>query len=100
MKNIFLIKHFCWVRCKINQRVPYPKHNLKLCLEPEKLQQSNRLLFHKNNYSGEFIDTNYYKQSKQNDDFELYVTKDRFYKAYGTLPTKTPTDFEQYVTTA
>ena len=42
----------------------------------------------------------YYKQNKQNDDFELYVTKDHFYKAYGTLPTKTPTDFEQltYVT--
>ena len=46
------------------------------------------------------IDTNYYKQNKQNDDFELNVTKDHFYKAYGTLPTKTPTDFEQYVTAA
>ena len=34
------------------------------------------------------------------DDFELYVTKDHFYKAYGILPTKTPTDFEQYVTAA
>ena len=56
-----------------------------------------RLLFHKNDYSDEFIDTNYYKQ---NDDFELYVTKDHFYKANGTLPTKTPTDFEQYVTAA
>ena len=56
------------------------------------------LLFHKNDYSDEFIDTNYYKQNKQNDDFELYVTKDRFYKAYGTLPTKTPTDFDEYVT--
>ena len=33
-----------------------------------------RLLFHKNDYSDEFIDTNYYKQNKQNDDFELYVT--------------------------
>ena len=33
-------------------------------------------------------------------DFELYVTKDRFYKAYGTLPTKTPTDFDKYVTAA
>ena len=31
-------------------------------------------------------------QTKQNDDFELYVTKDRFYKANATLPTKTPTD--------
>ena len=51
-------------------------------------------------YSDEFIDTNYYKQNKQNDDFELYVTKDRFYKAYGTLPTKTPTDFDKYVTAA
>ena len=30
-----------------------------------------RLLFHKNDYSDEFIDTNYYKQNKQNDDFEL-----------------------------
>ena len=30
----------------------------------------------------------------------IYVTKDHFYKAYGTLPTKTPTDFEQYVTAA
>ena len=59
-----------------------------------------RLLFHKNDYSDEFIDTNYYKQNKQNDDFELYVTKDRFYKAYGTFPTKTPTEFEQYVTAA
>ena len=57
-----------------------------------------RLLFHKNDYSDEFIDTNYYKQNKQNDHFELYVTKDRFYKAYGTLPTKTPTDFDKYVT--
>ena len=38
--------------------------------------------------------------NKHNDDFELYVTIDRFYKAYGTLPTKTPTDFEQYVTAA
>ena len=55
---------------------------------------------HKNYYSDEFIDTNYYKQNKQNDDFELYVTKDHFYKAYGTLPTKTPIDFEQYVTAA
>ena len=53
-----------------------------------------RLLFHKNDYSDEFIDTNYYKQNKQNDDFELYVTKDRFYKAHGTLPTETPTDFD------
>ena len=59
-----------------------------------------RLLFHKNDYSDEFIDTNYYKQNKQNDAFELYVTKDRFYKAYGTLPTKTPTDFDKYVTAA
>ena len=59
-----------------------------------------RLLSHKNDYSDEFIDTNYYKQNKQNDDFELYVTKDRFYKAYGTLPTKTPTDFDKYVTAA
>ena len=59
-----------------------------------------RLLFHKNDYNDEFIDTNYYKQNKQNDDFELYVTKDRFYKAYGTLPTKTPTDFDKYVTAA
>ena len=58
------------------------------------------LLFHKNDYSDEFIDTNYYKQNKQNDDFELYVTKDRFYKAYGTLSTKTPTDFDKYVTAA
>ena len=40
------------------------------------------------------------KQNKQNDDFELYVKKDRFYKAYGTLPTKTPTDFDKYVTAA
>ena len=39
-------------------------------------------------------------QAKQNDDFELYVTKDRFYKAYGTLPAKTPTDFDKYVTAA
>ena len=59
-----------------------------------------RLLFHKNDYSDEFIDTNHYKQNKQNDDFELYVTKDHFHKAYGTLPTKTPTEFEQYVTAA
>ena len=59
-----------------------------------------RLLFHKIDYSDEFTDTNYYKQNKQNDDFELYVTKDRFYKAYGTLPTKTPTDFDKYVTSA
>ena len=58
------------------------------------------LLFHKNVYSDEFIDTNYYKQNKQNDEFELYMTKDRFYKAYGTLPTKTPTDFDKYVTAA
>ena len=55
-----------------------------------------RLLFHKNDYSDKFIDINYYKQNKQNDDFELYVTKDHFYKAYGTLPTKTPTDFEVF----
>ena len=54
-----------------------------------------RLLSHKNDYSDEFIDTNYYKQNKQNDDFELYVTKDRFYKAYGTLPKKTLTDFDK-----
>ena len=46
------------------------------------------LLFHKNDYSDEFIDTNYYKQNKQNNDFELYVTKDHFYKAYSTLPMK------------
>ena len=26
--------------------------------------------------------------------------KDRFYKEYGTLPTKTPTDFDKYVTAA
>ena len=45
--------------------------------------------FHKNNYSDEFIDTNIYKH---NDDFELYVTIDRFYKANATLPTKTQTD--------
>ena len=38
--------------------------------------------------------------NKQNDNFELYVTKDHFYKAYGILPTKTQTDFEQYVTAA
>ena len=56
------------------------------------------LLFHKNDYSDEFIDTNYNKQNKQNDDFELYVTKERFYKAFGTLPTKTPTNFDKYVT--
>ena len=31
--------------------------------------------------------------NKHNDDFELYVTIDRFYKANATLPTKTPTDF-------
>ena len=55
---------------------------------------------HKNDYSDEFIDTNYYNQNKQNDDFKLYVTKDRFYKAYSTLPTKTPTDFDKYVTAA
>ena len=61
---------------------------------------SQFLLFHKNDYSDEFIDTNYYKQNKQNDDFELYVTNDRFYKAYGILPTKTPTDFDKYVTVA
>ena len=30
---------------------------------------------------------------KHNDDFELYVTIDRFYKANATLPAKTPTDF-------
>ena len=59
-----------------------------------------RLLFHKNDYSDEFIDTNYYKQNKQNDDFELYVTIDRFYKANATLPTKIPTDFDKYVTAA
>ena len=28
------------------------------------------------------------------------MTKDHFYKAYCTLPTKTTTDFEQYVTAA
>ena len=28
------------------------------------------------------------------------MTKVHFYKAYGTLPTKTPTDFELYVTAA
>ena len=31
--------------------------------------------------------------NKYNDDFELYVTIDHFYKANATLPTKTPTDF-------
>ena len=31
--------------------------------------------------------------NKHNDDFELYVTIDRVYKANATLPTKTPTDF-------
>ena len=31
--------------------------------------------------------------NKHNDDFEVYVTIDRFYKANATLPTKTPTDF-------
>ena len=31
--------------------------------------------------------------NKLNDDFELYVTIDRFYKANATLPMKTPTDF-------
>ena len=31
--------------------------------------------------------------NKHNDDFELYVTIDRFYKANATLPTKTPADF-------
>ena len=46
------------------------------------------------------LTTNYYKQTKQNDDFELYLTNDHFYKAYGTLPTKTPTHFKQYVTAA
>ena len=57
-------------------------------------------MFHKNDYSDEFIDTNYYKQIKQNDDFKLYVKKDHFYKAYGTLLTKTPIDFDKYVTAA
>ena len=52
-----------------------------------------RLLFYNNDYSNESIDTNYYKQNKQNDVFELYVTTDRFYKANATLPMKTPTDF-------
>ena len=42
------------------------------------IRDCRRLLFHKNDYSDEFIDTNYYKQNKQNDDFELYMTKDRF----------------------
>ena len=28
------------------------------------------------------------------------TTKANFYEAYGTLPTKTPTNFEQYVTAA
>ena len=28
------------------------------------------------------------------------MTKDRFYKAYGILPMKTPTDFDKYVTAA
>ena len=45
-------------------------------------------VFHKNDYSDEFIDTNYYKQNKQNDDFALIVTKDHLNKAYGTLLTK------------
>ena len=58
------------------------------------------LLFHKNDYSDEFIDTNCYKQNKQNDDFELYVTKDLFYKAYGTLPMKIPIDYDKYVIAA
>ena len=31
--------------------------------------------------------------NKHNNDFELYVTIDRFFKANTTLPTKTPTDF-------
>ena len=30
-----------------------------------------RLLFHKNDYSDEFIDTIYYKQNKQNDDWTI-----------------------------
>ena len=38
--------------------------------------------------------------SKHNGDFGLYVTIDHFYKANATLPTKTPTDFIKYVTTA
>ena len=38
--------------------------------------------------------------NKHNDDFELYVTIDRFYKANATLPTKTTTDFILYVTAA
>ena len=73
------------------------------CDSADSLRDENehlRQIFHKNDYSDEFIDTNYYKQNKQNDDFELHVTKDRFYKACGTLPTKTPTDFDKYVTAA
>ena len=31
--------------------------------------------------------------NKDNDDFELYVTIDRFYKTNATLPMKTSTDF-------
>ena len=47
-------------------------------------------------YEYNFLLWPYYLQeftSKHNDDFELYVTIDRFYKANATLPTKTPTDF-------
>ena len=88
--------NYTWQKTVFTKQTPHCDENTNWLY----LIRDCRLLFNKNDYSDEFIDTNYYKQNKQNDDFELYVTKDRFYKAYGTLPTGTPTDFEQYVTAA
>ena len=59
-----------------------------------------RLLFHKNDYSDEIIDTNYCKQTNRMTTLNYTWQKTHFYKAYGTLLTKRPTDFEQYVTAA
>ena len=89
-----------WTRCDNRPLLQSKRHTADENTDWLYLIRDCRLLFHKNDYSDEFIDTNHYKQNKQNDDFELYVTKDRFYKAYGNLPTKTPTDFDKYVTAA
>ena len=88
--------NYTWQKTAFTKQTPHCWRNTDWLY----LIRDCRLLFHKNDYSDEFIDTNYYKQNKQNDDFELYVTKERFYKAYGTLPMKTPTDFDKYVTAA
>ena len=49
-----------------------------ICHSADRLRDENehlRQIFHKNDYSDEFIDTNYYKQNKQNDECANTETK-------------------------